>query len=810
MAHRTEASTGSEGSYTDIEDALYHRLLRKDLPDWYRQEVLAAIALKTVLWSDLSPEFKDLHGLPSRDMGIDCANETLAVQVKHRPISKRVNWGEISRFITAAKIGPNPFATAILLVDRDVRVCPIRKELYERKYLSDITKNRILGEVEQKRSSPPAETNSDAEKPSHLEVRSTVDAFPTLEKPISSEVSPMEVVVEPKDILVLRGYQLDILKEIESGEASSISIPCGSGKSYIMAGYASKHREEKIIIFVPSILLLEQMCDLLAKFAIPSQAIGTGHTDSIEKIASESNVRVCVYNSAHKIKDDSFNMIFVDEAHHVHVPEVYISEDNIARDESDTSFNAILPTIKTKRIVYFSATLDDADYKMDLRKMIEERYLSDYDIHIPCYSRPIDNEQIVFLLERHIEYSHVLLYSNRCDRAKTVSDVLNEKGIACGYFDAYTPTKERLRILETFKRGEIRCLSTVNTLGEGVDIKIADTCIFVEHRGSRISTVQCVGRILRRHPEKVMAHVVLPACDDEEASVQHLMRAIIGEDSLVGSSISKKGCRTFSSVGPLQSRNPMEKESEVSKQETPSDNDDKEGNLNCALLGEGLYTSLGKCLTGVWEVNYQRLLRYVAAEGKVPTRGCVFEGACLGLWVDKQRQGFVGRRYINPERIAKLDSVPGWFWERDLDAQWNKTYEVVERYCRQNGTIPTQHTTFEGVGIGVWVTHQRSQYRGAIASKLTPTRIHLLEQLPGWIWDQKLEDQWMKKYNILLRYAKANGRLPGSGNRIEGEDIGRWITNLKKSYVGELRCKLTLDRCELLEAVPGWTWEKKR
>jgi superfamily II DNA or RNA helicase len=770
------------------------------LPDWYRQEILAAIALKTVLWFDLSPEFKDARGLPARDMGIDCANETLAVQVKHRPLSKRINWSEITNFYTAAKADPKPFASAILITEKDVRIRSVKQGLYERKCLSDATRDRILGEAERRKSCPVQEESVvSADQSTGQSTGQSTDKGTCLQQSEAPQAAiPMEVTAEFKGVPVLRDYQLDILKEIESGETSSVSIPCGSGKSYIMAGYASNHREEKIVIFVPSILLLEQMCDLLDKFAIPRQAIGTGHTDSIEKISFEANVRVCVYNSARKIKDESFDMIFVDEAHHVHVPEVYVSEDRIVSDDSDKSFSAVLPTIKTKRTVYFSATLDDADYKMDLRKMIEDGYLSDYDIHIPCYSRPIDNEQIVFLLEKHVEYGHVLLYSNRCERAKAVSDILNEKEIPCGYFDANTPTKERLRILEAFKKGEIRCLSTVNTLGEGVDIKIADTCIFVEHRGSRISTVQCVGRILRRHPEKVMAHVVLPACDDEEASVQHLMRAIIGEDSLVGSSISKKGCRTFSSVGPLQR--------EVS-QESP-DNDDGP-QIECVLLGEGLYTSLGKCLIGMWDVNYQRLLRYVSIEKKIPPRACVFEDTLLGRWVDRQRQAYTGRRYITPERIAKLNAIPGWFWEKDWDAQWNNSYEVVARYCKLHGSVPAQSEVFEGVKVGYWVTYQRSQHRGSESNKLTLTRTRLLEQLPGWYWEAGLEDQWMKKYNILLRYVEEHKRLPASGNRIEGEDIGRWITNLKKSNEGELKCKITPERRALLEAVPGWTWVKK-
>lgn len=47
-------------------------------------------------------------------------------------------------------------------------------------------------------------------------------------------------------------------------------------------------------------------------------------------------------------------------------------------------------------------------------------------------------------------------------------------------------------------------LVTVDVLSEGVDLPVADTCLFVApRRGIRLR--QCVGRVLRKHPEKIDA-----------------------------------------------------------------------------------------------------------------------------------------------------------------------------------------------------------------------------------------------------------------------------------------------------------------
>ena len=47
-------------------------------------------------------------------------------------------------------------------------------------------------------------------------------------------------------------------------------------------------------------------------------------------------------------------------------------------------------------------------------------------------------------------------------------------------------------------------LVTVDVLSEGVDLPVADTCLFVAPR-RRIRLRQCVGRVLRNHPEKIDA-----------------------------------------------------------------------------------------------------------------------------------------------------------------------------------------------------------------------------------------------------------------------------------------------------------------
>lgn len=79
-------------------------------------------------------------------------------------------------------------------------------------------------------------------------------------------------------------------------------------------------------------------------------------------------------------------------------------------------------------------------------------------------------------------------------------------GIAADHYNAQTSASQRLEILSNFQRreahGGLRVLVTVDVLSEGVDLPAADTCLFVApRRGIRLR--QCVGRVLRTHPEKI-------------------------------------------------------------------------------------------------------------------------------------------------------------------------------------------------------------------------------------------------------------------------------------------------------------------
>ena len=101
-----------------------------------------------------------------------------------------------------------------------------------------------------------------------------------------------------------------------------------------------------------------------------------------------------------------------------------------------------------------------------------------------------------------------------------------------------------------------------------------------------------------------------------------------------------------------------------------------------------------------------------------------------------------------------------------------------------------------GVKLGSWCDRQRTDKK---KDKLSKDKIKLLEKIPGWFWD--LEQLWMNNYELLkiLKEPPKHSYITECGVK-----LGMWCqtqrTNKKNG-------KLSQERIELLEKIPGWFWD---
>ena len=170
------------------------------------------------------------------------------------------------------------------------------------------------------------------------------------------------------------------------------------------------------------------------------------------------------------------------------------------------------------------------------------------------------------------------------------------------------------------------------------------------------------------------------------------------------------------------------------------------------------------------------------------------DGYPLGTWVNDQRKKYRTDR-LSPERIAFLESFPGWVWNPQ-DASWEEGFAALERFVAREGDarIPNHHMENgarerharvtrghreDGYPLGSWATTQFPAYR---AGRLSPDRIARLKELPGWVWNP-LAARWEEGFAALERFVAGNGSS-GRGRRKARRVAGLPIVSVAWSAPG--------------------------
>ena len=245
----------------------------------------------------------------------------------------------------------------------------------------------------------------------------------------------------------------------------------------------------QVLVTVPLRALLEQFAEDFPHFC----KVGTGYNKDINWNAKAF---LAVTDSVRMLKRLEFDTIFVDEAHH--------------------PLPAGLP--KSQEMYRFSATHPaEPDFRYSMGQAMEDAVLCDYDLIVPVVTPQHGHTYLSLadlLLKQAGRFRRVLAYCNSVREAKSFLMVLEKLGMAAWHMNGDTPPKKRKELLEQFAgalQKPVHVLVTVEVLGEGINIPNADTCMFVEPRSSFRSIVQAIGRVLRPHPTKPLAHIVLPA-----------------------------------------------------------------------------------------------------------------------------------------------------------------------------------------------------------------------------------------------------------------------------------------------------------
>ncbi|MDD5395637.1 MAG: Helicase associated domain protein, partial [Thiothrix sp.] len=391
---------------------------------------------------------------------------------------------------------------------------------------------------------------------------------------------------------------------------------------------------------------------------------------------------------------------------------------------------------------------------------------------------------------------------------------------------------------------------------------------FIDPRSSQVDIIQAVGRAIRLSPDKKAGTIVLPvfiaagqnAEDTIEASyfkpIWDVLNALKAHDDVLACELDKIRTELGRKPGAGVSADGLGK----IRIDLPATVD--------ANFGSALRTYLVEQVTASWNFWFGLLEVFVEANGnaRVPYGYVTPEGYKLGLWVIKQRAK--SKSELSQDRIKRLESLSGWSWDPYLEA-WEDGFGQLEQYVNQHGNArcPRGYVMPDGYKLGQWVGMQRrpktknllSQYcirrleslsgwswdpyleawedgfgqleqyvnqhgnarvsRGHVTpedyrlgqwigaqresrskNQLSQDRIERLGSLPGWSW-VPLSEQWEEGFKQLTLHG--NARVSNGYVTPEGYRLSQWVSKQRES---RSKNKLSQDRIERLDSLPGWSW----
>jgi superfamily II DNA or RNA helicase len=355
--------------------------------------------------------------------------------------------------------------------------------------------------------------------------------------------------------------------------------------------------------------------------------------------------------------------------------------------------------------VFLSATIDKIDeyeyYSKDIRDMINEGYLCDYNIHIPIFSGNIDTIKSDTNVCKHLiqNYSNIIIYCNTKKEGIEINKIMNELLPLCSkYIDCDTKRNDRNTILEKFKSGEIPFLVNVKILVEGFNAPITKGVCFLHMPSSKTAIIQIIGRALRLHDYKTIANIILPFSNTEdEKDINNFLRILANNDYRIKQSYDKKKLGGYISLNKVE----------------PDCSEELDNNDNCEFRFTMIYDNIGKLINSeeIWMQKLEEVKAYIDEFGHRPNKKSKnIEEKIIGIWISNQNGYYhkkisimknknireIWKKFINDYRQYFLSN----------EEQWLKKLENLQNYLNTHNKFPTRVKNLYS-----WVNTNKNNYK---------------------------------------------------------------------------------------------------
>jgi DNA excision repair protein ERCC-3 len=333
----------------------------------------------------------------------------------------------------------------------------------------------------------------------------------------------------------LRQYQRDAVDVFHAGGSSRggsgvIVMPCGAGKTVVGLGVLGELQCETLILS-PSIVAARQWIrEILDKTTIPPDAIGeySGEIKEIKPI-TVTTYQVLTYRPRRTEEFPHFELfnkgdwglIVYDEVHLLPAPVFRITAEIQARrrlgltatlvreDRMETDVFSLIgpkrfdvPWKDLERQGWIAtAECHEVRLKMPDDRRLEYALADDREKYRIAAENPAKFVALDHLLARH-EDDQVLVIGMYLEQLEEVADRYEAPLIT-----GKTPTREREKLFDAFRCGDIRFLVVSKVANFSIDLPDANVAIQISGTfGSRQEEAQRLGRILRPKRDGLIAH----------------------------------------------------------------------------------------------------------------------------------------------------------------------------------------------------------------------------------------------------------------------------------------------------------------
>ena len=310
----------------------------------------------------------------------------------------------------------------------------------------------------------------------------------------------------------LRDYQEDLVEKVKDAyrkgyKSPCIVLPCGGGKSVIVAEIAKRttYKENNVLFLIHRRELREQIIRTFSRWGVDM-----------------SLCDVMMVQTAARRSDNLRppSLIITDENHHCLA----------------SSYKTIYDEFPKARYLGVTATpvrlngdgLGDVNDVLiegvSAKWLIENGFLAPYDYYAPSVSDltgiKISHGEYVAsdiekLLAKNTVFGDVIEYYKRLANGKQaicycasirhseeMAAAFRKAGIEAAHIDGSTPSAERERIIEEFRRGAIDILCNVDLISEGFDVPDCECAILLRPTKSLTLFIQQSMRCMRYKPGK--------------------------------------------------------------------------------------------------------------------------------------------------------------------------------------------------------------------------------------------------------------------------------------------------------------------